>query len=605
MTMKKITILFLLLLCVTAFSQNQKAISDKRLDGLDATFNKILKDWHIAGFAIAVVEKDKIIYSKGFGYRDVEKKLPVDGNTLFAIGSCSKAFTATLIGQWANEGKLDLDKPVTSYLPKLKFYNDNMNNMITVRDMMSHRTGLPRHDVSWYLFPSASRDSLVKRIQFMEPSATVREKWQYNNFMYMALGAIDEQFSGNTWNNDIKQKIFAPLNMPRSNTNLKDWKADQNASLGYSLKKDSTFKKMEYYDISGMSPAGAINSSVNEMANWVIAWLNDGKFNGKEVIPASFRTETISSQAVEENGFPDKEKPDLHFMNYGFGWWLSSYKGHYLVEHGGAIDGFLARTAFFPTDNIGIIVLANQDGARIPTDIIKKTIADKILGLKFFDWNADAKKSTAKAKALQKDDKEKEATSKIEKPTSHDLKDYAGKYNNSGYGTMKIYLENNKLYFDGGGKKICFKHKNYDAFDLFEVDASGNVDSSDGPISGQFNLNLNGDIDNFSAILEQRIKPIEFKKQIEEIEVSKDVLQKYVGDYDMAGINVKIYIKNDKTLYVIVPGQPEYELANVDKDKFALKNLSGYFLQFSTDGKDAVKDAIFIQPNGNFTAKKK
>ncbi|MGA9212511.1 MAG: serine hydrolase [Kaistella sp.] len=594
------TVLFFMLLHLTVFSQNQKTVTDKRLNGLDATFNKMLKDWHIAGFAVAVVEKNKIIYSKGFGYRDLEKKLPVDGNTLFAIGSCSKAFTAALTGQLVNEGKLDLDKPITSYFPNLRFYNDNMNNMITARDMLSHRTGLPRHDVSWYLFPTESRDNLVKRIQLMEPSAPVREKWQYNNFMYMALGAVDEQMTGNTWDTNIKQKIFAPLHMTRSTTNLKDWKADSNSSFGYGIKKDSTIKKLDYYNIAAMSPAGAINSSVNEMTNWVTAWLNDGKFNGKEVIPASFRSEAISSQAVIVSGFPTKEKPDLHFSNYGFGWTLSSYKGHYRVEHGGNIDGFSASTAFFPTDSLGIIVLTNQDASSVPT-IVRNLIADQLLGLKYFDWNADIKKSIAKTKAAM-ETKEKDSATKIEKPATHDLKDYVGDYESPGYGTMKIYLEKDSLYFMGGSKKIWLRHNNFDTFDLMLQDPDVGVKSTDEPmVTGQFSLETSGNISGFSALFEDGIKPIEFKKKLNEKSLSKEELQQFTGDYALEGMTVKIYIKNEKTLYALVPGQPEYELIAVDKDKFALKNLSGYFLQFNT----AEKSATFIQPNGNFKAKKK
>lgn len=595
-----------MLFCVAVSAQKKKTASDARFVGLDAQLNQFLTDWQIVGFSVAVVEKDKIVYSKGFGYRDVDKKLPVDGNTLFAIGSCSKAFTATLIGQLANEGKLDLDKPVTSYYANLKFYNDNMNNIITARDMLSHKTGLPRHDYSWYFFPSDSRDSLVKRIQFMEPTATVREKWQYNNFMYLALGEIDEQLTGKTWETNIKEKIFAPLGMTRSNLTIKDLAADPNASLGYGLKKDSIVKKMEYYNISGMGPAGAIHSSVNEMANWVITWLNDGKFNGKEVIPASFRAEAVSSQAIIDGALPSKEIPGLHFSNYGFGWMLASYKGHYRVEHGGNIDGFSANTAFFPTDSIGIIVLTNQNASFAP-GLIRNTIADKVLGLKFYDWSDFMKKRLAKAKITKDATENKEAT-KTEKPATHDLKDYIGNYNNPGYGTIKIYLEANELYFNGAGKKIQLKHKTYDAFAVVEVDASGNEDPSDpnDPVPvGQFNLNESGDIDNFSVPFEAGAKPIEFKKQLEEKILAKDELQKYTGEYELSGQTIKVYIKNDRNLFVLVPGQPEYELAAIEKDKFGLKTVSGYFVQFNLDEKGNGKELTFIQPNGNFTAKRK
>ena len=177
-------IFFLLACCLTlkSFSQNQ-VVNDKRIVALEPQLQKLLSDWKAAGFAVAVVDKNRIIYAKGFGYRDMEKKLPVTPNTLFAIGSCTKAFTSSLIGMLQKENKVELDKPVHQYLPQLNFFNTGMTNTISLRDMMSHRTGLPRHDFSWYLFPT-SRDSIINRIQYMEPTAGVRDRWQYNNFMF-------------------------------------------------------------------------------------------------------------------------------------------------------------------------------------------------------------------------------------------------------------------------------------------------------------------------------------------------------------------------------------------------------------------------------------
>ena len=184
---------------LTSSAQRKAKQAPDRFAGLDTAFERVLKDWHAAGFAVAVVEKDKIIYAKGFGYRDLENKIPVTPNTLFAIGSCTKAFTASMIGLLQKDGKLSIDKPVRNYLPELKFYNNEMNNSIILRDLMCHRTGLPRHDYSWYGFPSSSRDSLMKRIQYMEPSAGIREKWQYNNFMFLLQGMITEKITGKSW----------------------------------------------------------------------------------------------------------------------------------------------------------------------------------------------------------------------------------------------------------------------------------------------------------------------------------------------------------------------------------------------------------------------
>jgi CubicO group peptidase (beta-lactamase class C family) len=298
----KIKIFTFLLFCAVALNamaqQSGTPANDPRFKGLDTAFAHVLKTWHAAGFAVAVVQKNKVIYAKGFGYRDLAAKLPVTPNTLFAIGSCTKAFTATLIGKLQADGKLDIDKPVGNYLPSLKFYNDGMNNTITLRDMMSHRTGLPRHDLSWYFFNTPSTDSLIQRVQYMEPTFGVRQKWQYNNFMFAAQGDLVEKLSGKSWGDNIKEKFFVPLGMTRSTVNIPDMEKTDDISAGYGLRKDTIIKALTYYHINGMAPAGAINSSVNDMAKWVTAWINNGKYEGKEIIPAAYRTDAMSSQTI-------------------------------------------------------------------------------------------------------------------------------------------------------------------------------------------------------------------------------------------------------------------------------------------------------------------
>src|SRR5688500_11806145 len=165
MAMRKMLLLLFTASLFSASAQKTKKAAD-RFAGLDAQLEKVRQDWKAAGFAVAVVEKDRIIYSKGFGYRNWEEKLPVTTNTLFAIGSVTKSFTSSLIGLLQKEGKVDYDKPAHDYLPGLDFYNDALNNDVTLRHMMSHQTGLPRHDFSWYLFPTLSRDSMLQRVRY-------------------------------------------------------------------------------------------------------------------------------------------------------------------------------------------------------------------------------------------------------------------------------------------------------------------------------------------------------------------------------------------------------------------------------------------------------
>ena len=599
-----------MLLAVSFISISQKKIKptipEDRFAGLDTAFERVLKDWHAAGFAVAVVEKDKVVYAKGFGYKDNEKKIPVTTNTLFAIGSCTKAFTAAMLGLLQKAGKVDFDKPVRTYLPDLKFYNDAMNNSITLRDMMCHRTGLPRHDYSWYGFSTTSRDSLLKRIQYMEPNFSVREKWQYNNFMFLLQGMVAEKITGKSWEENIREHIFKPLGMSNANFSVTDMQKYTDAALGYGLKKDSIIKKLDYYPINAMGPAGSINSNVLEMANWVSTWINGGKFNGKEILPATYVTEAMSSQMVVGAGTPTKEKPDIQFSNYGFGWILASYKGHYRVEHGGNIDGFSASTCFFPSDSVGIVVLTNQNGSTV-TSIIRNLLADRILKLPYFDWNSDVKKISDKAKATAKEaEKTKTSSRKPNTAPSHLLKEYEGLYNHPGYGTFEVSMINDSLFAKLGKDLLWLRHYHYDIFEPFDKDPADGIDTTDkSPLHLQFHMSEAGELNAVSLTLEPTLPALKFNKTPRPKEITKEELQKYVGGYESNGITAKVYVKDDKILYILVPGQPDYELVPVDKNKFAIKVISGYYIQFEMNDKGESTDLTFMQPNGNFKAKKK
>ena len=605
--MKRIITVLLCTICIGTFAQKQnKSTEDKRFAGFDTAFARVLKDWHAAGFAVAVVEKNKVVYSKGFGYKDYENKIPVTPNTLFAIGSCTKAFTSSVIGMLQKEDKVDIDKPVRDYVPELKFFNDDMNAHITLRDMICHRTGLPRHDYSWYYFSTASRDSILKRIQYMEPTAGVREKWQYNNFMFMMQGVVAEKLTGKTWEQNVQERIFDPLGMSNSVLGLKDWMNSSDKAFGYDVQKDSIIHRTDYYNIGSMAPAGSINSSVNDMAKWVTTWIYGGKSGSKEILPASYAKDAMSSQMVIAGGVPTAEKPDIQFANYGFGWFLASYKSHYRVEHGGNIDGFSASTCFFPTDSIGIIVLCNQNGSTVPS-IVRNLIADRMLGLKYFDWETDLKKASDSAKAKVKE-AEKTSTQNLKKDTkpTHNLKDYEGLYNNKGYGTLEVAAKDDSLFAYVGSHVWWLKHYIYDAFSPIEKSKEGIYDTADKNDPMQFQMTAAGDIKTLLINFEPGLnKPIEFTKTPKPKEVTKDSLQKYVGEYELNGATVTTYIKGDKTLFVVVPGQPDYELVPVDKNKFELKMVTGYFVQFSVNDKNEVTDLSFIQPNGTFKATKK
>ena len=573
--------------------------TDARLKGLDTFALKVLKDWHAAGVTIAVVEKGKVVYTGGFGYRDLDKKLPVTENTQFAIGSCTKAFTASMLGMLEKEGKLEIDKPVRTYLPELKFQNEYTNDHCTLRDMMCHRTGLPRHDLSWYA-SWAGRNELLERIQYMEPTAELRAKWQYNNFMFLAQGVVIEKITGKSWEENMKEKILKPLGMDNTNLSTTDMQKSADHSLAFAT-KDSSIKAIAYRNIDAMGPAGSVNSCAKDMAKWLITWINNGKYEGKEIIPSSYRNDAITIQMAMGGGAPAAENPDVHISGYGLGWMLSSYRGHYRVEHGGGIDGFITTTGFFPSDSIGIFVSSNQGGV---SSSIRNFIADRMLKLSYRNWNKmqlDAMiKARDAAKAVKKNDS---IGHKFNTKPSQELKNYTGTYKSPGYGSIEISMKDGGLVSKFNAIDIRLDHFHYDQFNAVILDPA--LEGSE-PIRFTFHIDVSGDITKLTVPFEGGVKDIEFIKETKAIAVKKSDLEKYVGEYELqSGAIAKFYTKGENTLYAFIEGQPEFELVATDKNKFDLKIIKGYSVTFEENDKGEIVAASFVQPNGTFKGKRK
>src|SRR5215813_2141415 len=225
------------------------------LAGFDETVPDAMKKFDVPGMAIAIVKGKDIIYTKGFGYRDVEKQLPVTPDTLFAIGSSSKAFTTFVLGTLVDEGKIEWDKPLRNYIPWFRLYNESMGERLTPRDLVTHRSGLPRHDLVWYNNYGASRKWLVERLAYLEPSADLREKFQYNNLMFLTAGYLSEVITGKTWEENVRERILDPLGMARTNFSVLDSQKDQDFAQPY-RKREGKVEKMPFRVISNMGPAG-------------------------------------------------------------------------------------------------------------------------------------------------------------------------------------------------------------------------------------------------------------------------------------------------------------------------------------------------------------
>lgn len=504
--MKKPVFIFLLFFILTPIYSQTGPLAR----GIEEQIVKILEITSTPATAIAIVKEEKVIYTQGFGYRDYENKIKADANTLFPIGSATKAFTAALVGQLREKGALTFEESPLKYLPALKFYNEDLNNNLIVEDLLSMRTGLALHDGAWSGLPVRDRDSLLRRIEYLEPATRLRTKWNYSNFSYFILGAITEKLTGETWEANIENSLFKPLKMSSSNLGVKGLKKESNVALGYNV-RNNIIEKVAYYDLAAMSPAGDINSNAQDMGNWLLTWLNKGKLDQQQILPEQYVREAVSPHAVMPEGYlPEEEFEGMYSANYGYGWIISYYKGYYRVEHGGSIDGFRSTVVFFPNEKIGVVVLTNQTNYE-PAMMIRNTIVDKLLNVKPTDWinlylkNKEAGQPQTRLSNTQVN------PILVETISSHKLREFVGSYINPGYGKIKIFQEADTLftYFRRRKLKVAPSATDKDIFHAtYLVFPYGRAMP---PL--EFKKNKLGEISTLSIQFEPEIKAIEFNRE--------------------------------------------------------------------------------------------
>lgn len=569
--------------------------SNNKLEKIDATLSEILRDAHGAGLAVAVVQKDKVIFLKGFGYRDYARQLPVTPHTQFAIGSCTKAFTSALLGNLRKEGKVDFDKPAVTYIPALDFSDPALNTQITLRDMMCHRTGFSRYDLAWYLFATSSRDTLLARMHYMKPTAPLRARWQYNNFMFMVQGMVVERLTGKSWEQNITSQLLQPMEMSESSIGTIALAAAAEPSRGYGVNDKMEIEERKYHPIVAMGPAGAINSTVTDMSKWLVTWIYGGRYHQQEIIPADYANEAISSQMIMEKGIPGKDKPEEQFGNYGFGWMMSSYHGHYRVEHGGNVDGFTALTTFYPTDSIGVVVLSNQTNSHIPSRVID-AISNRLFGVPEVKTKKPAEKP---------DDSEPVRDSSFKAhPATHPLSAFAGVFKNEAYGNFDISIKKDSLFATFPDTKWYLYHEDYNIFSPFDA-ADTVIDVKyKSNMRLQFLMNNSGDIDRLSFFYDPSGDPVIFERIQPAVAIAAAALEQFTGTYRIASMDAVIKLSDARVLTLSVAGQPPYTLEAIDEETFGLKGLKGYKLKFVKDAGGKVIALISMQPDGNFRAEK-
>lgn len=477
-------------------------------DDLDQFIPAQMQKWKVPGLAIAVVQNGQVIYSHGFGLRDVKSNLPVTTKTIFAIGSISKSFTALSMGILNDEGKLDWDKPVRQYLPEFQLYDPVASERMTPRDLISHRVGMAGHDLIWYS-SDFSREELVHRLRFLQSNHDFRSGYRYNNMLVMTAGYLIGKISGQTWEDFVRQNIFQPLQMNSSNFSVLD--SQKSSDFAQPYQKDEhtgVVSQIPFHPLSPVGPAGSINSNVEDMARYAIFQLGKGKVGERQIVSENNLGLNHTPQVPMPAGLPSKE---LGPRSYAMGWVIASYRGHPLWWHNGGIGGFYALLALLPDENFGVVILTNLlDDDPIP-EIISYRLYDHLLGLEPVDWVKRTEEREAKQKAAEDEELKKELSER--KPNthpSHELNDYAGRYEDPAYGILTIQAAGDSLTATLNKLWFPLHHYHYDVFEV-PPDSNGAVDLG----KLRFLTNVDGNINAIAAPLEPDAPEIVFTRVTE------------------------------------------------------------------------------------------
>ncbi len=565
-----------------------------RLQGFDGYMEKVVKDWNVPGIGVGIVVKNKLVFAKGYGYRDYGRKLPYTPKTVQPIASNTKLFTAVAAGLLVDEGKLAWDEPVRRFVPSIRFSTDELDNTVSLRDMLAHRTGITRHDSIWYK-SDFSRKELFERLRNLEPTQPIRSTFLYNNMMYAGTGYVVELLSGKTWEEFVKERILLPLGMASTGFSIDELKKQAEPAVPFTERRDSfELYQIPYYEeAAGIGPAGSINSSLEDLSKWLMALMNEGTHAGKAVIPPAVVKATLEPAiALPNTGLETRGYGELLNAAYGMGRWTASYRGHLITYHGGDINGFHSQVSYLPTDGIGAIVLVVGDHAAPLYNAISYNIYERLLGRDETPWPQRLLEIRLKGKEAGKQARAKAGEGRVAgtKP-SHPISDYTGEYVHPAYGKLAINIKDGGLLFDFHKIQLPLSHFHYDRFDTPD-------DEQEGKWSVNFQINPQGEID--KALLSLDEAEVVFTRQVSSELSSVQTLQQYVGDYlTPTGQKFQVALQQG-TLGLAFTGRPFQPLIPWKPRMFRVKEFSDVVFEFVVEG-GAVKAMKQKDPSGEFT----
>ncbi len=484
--MRTVKQLLIIILVLAPFINSQ---TDVNIDELDKKFEEALVEFNLPGLAIGIIKDGEIVFSKGYGVKDIGKDTEVNSETLFGIASLSKAFTAACIGMLVDEGKLDWNDKVIDHLQWLRLSDNYVNNELRIVDLLTHRAGYNTFDgdLLWY-GTNYTGEEIVKRFALMPAKKSFRIAYGYSNLMFIVAGEVIKEVTGKSWDEFVKERIFAPLEMKTTNTSTSAFNENSNFAMPH-LNKEV----QEILDYDGVGPAASINSNIDELLKWLQFWLNEGRVGDQQLLTQK-SVEYILRSHTALNGGKGDEIGGRHFANAACGWFLSDYAGRKIIAHGGGLPGFISRIAFVPEDNLGIIALTNDEGYMV-TAVVNTVLDAYLKGNNEVDQFEKIKEALNKRVARKEKQKKELYDSRIEgtKPT-FDLDKYAGTYEDEMYGKAEINFENDELTIKLLPAEKLFTskmmHWHYDTFKIefndpflpeglvtFSVDKDGKIES--------------------------------------------------------------------------------------------------------------------------------
>lgn len=495
-----LSVILILISSITFSQPNKPDIKNLSLAEIDEFITEIMKEWKVPGLSIAVVKDDSVIMLKGYGLRDIKKKLPVTPQTLFGIASCSKAFTCTDLGILVDKEKLTFGKLVKDVIPEFSLSDSYATEHITIRDLVTHQSGFARHDRLWYMSPF-SRSEILHRMRFLEMNRNLHQSYQYNNLMYVVAGVAIQKTSDMTWEEFTKKNILEPLSMNNTFFSINDLKKSDNHALPYGEFKDQV-DIIPYCDLDAAGPCGSINSNAEDMAKWLTMNMNNGKYKDKQIISEKSLKEIHSPQMISSKSIDNEE---LYYSLYGMGWGINQYRNNLMISHTGSIDGYASLVTFLPNEKFGLVILTNLESNGIHRTI-SYYMFDKYLDLEPVKWNERAREREQKSKESELLRKKREDSIQVKntKP-SKELASYTGEYENLAYGKVTVKLEKGQLRLYYNSYFYRLEHYHYDIFTAI-------IEEWDDYKKIKFDINKNGNVEALFIPFEYSVKDIPFKK---------------------------------------------------------------------------------------------